>query len=207
MSQPDFAPAIEFLSQDKLLGDVVKATEPPAWQMTENAYWTLSRTIVFQQLSGKVANVIWARYLSLFGPNLDCPHPDQVVKRPAEDLRNVGLSWQKAAYLADLSQKFCDGEITHEQLVTSDDESVREMLLAVKGIGPWCVDMFLMFGLCRQDVWPIGDQGIRNGCKLLLGREVHLPQKEIQDLGDQWKPYRAVAAHYIWRSIDVKVIK
>lgn len=182
----------------------------------EDIFQYLSRVIVYQQLSGKVATVIHRRFLQLFNPGAEPdaeriwfgmrhPEPHEVSCADLERLRSAGLSRQKAAYIQGLASHCLDGLPTLDVLKGMEDEEVIEALTKVKGIGRWTVEMLLMFRLGRLDVWPIDDLGVRSGLKRLHGLEKLPKPKEAKAMGEIWRPYRSVAAYYMWQLMDTEV--
>jgi DNA-3-methyladenine glycosylase II len=162
-------------------------------------YEALARAIVGQQLSTKAAASIWQRVLELFGGKT--PSPAQVIAADPQALRDAGLSWGKVSYFQDLGEKIETGELEVDRLAEMTDEEVIEELTAVKGIGRWTAEMFLIFSLGRPDVLPVGDLGIRRGAQLAHGQE-ELPQPaELEALGEPWRPHRTLASLYLWRSL------
>lgn len=173
-----------------------------------SAYEALFRAIVFQQLSGKAASTILGRVLKLFdleilGDIVPFPSPQAFIAMDDEALRGAGLSWNKIAAINDLSQKKIDGVVpdNHEIGHLSDDEIV-ERLSSVRGIGRWTVEMYLIFTLGREDVWPIDDLGVRKGFAHIYGLEEMPKPKEIISMADHLKPFRSYAAWYCWRVCD-----
>lgn len=166
----------------------------------EDYFRELADSIVSQQLSGKAATTIFNRFLDLFPKrNLN---PKAVLKIPDEKLRGVGLSRAKASYIKDLAAKVLDGTIELSHLQDLDDEKVIEELVAVKGIGRWTAEMFLMFTLGREDVFSAGDLGLMNGIKKLYG--IEKPTKEqLLELESKWKPYRTTASRILWKSLTI----
>src|SRR5262249_39560550 len=160
----------------------------------------LARAILYQQLAGKAAAAIHGRFAALFDG--DAPTPAAVLALPVDELRGAGLSAGKAASVRDLAEKVLDGSVQLERVNRlPDDEIVRELTL-VRGIGPWTAEMFLIFQLGRLDVWPVGDYGVRKGYALLYGLADAPPPKELEPLGDRFRPYRSVAAWYCWRAAE-----
>lgn len=151
----------------------------------------LAESIVAQQLSGKAAEALTARLWRRVEPR-----PEAVAQLPLEALRQVGLSWAKAQALRDLSAKAQEGLL--EGLEALEDEAVKERLLRIRGVGPWTAAMFLMFGLGRPDVWPVGDLGLRRAAKALFGVE----GEALAAFGEPFRPYRSHLAWYLWRSLD-----
>jgi DNA-3-methyladenine glycosylase II len=160
----------------------------------------LSRAICYQQLAGAAARAIHGRFEALFDGQ--GPTPEAVLALPEETLRGVGLSGSKTASIRDLAQKVLAGDVELERVGRlPDDEIVRELTL-VRGIGRWTAEMFLMFQLGRLDVWPVDDFGVRRGYGILHGFTEMPTAKELQPLGDVYRPYRSVAAWYCWRAAD-----
>ncbi len=193
--------ALRHLKRDPNLAPLISQHGPPTFQPERNTFRALSQSIIYQQLSGKAAASIWDRFLDLF-PKRRFPTPAYFLTVPLSRLRSAGLSTQKATYLLDLATKFCDGTLRPRKFSSMTDEEIAEHLIQVKGIGRWTVDMFLIFALNRLDVLPLGDLGIRNGFKKLYNlRKEPTPAKMIA-LAEPWRPYRTVAAWYLWRAIE-----
>jgi len=169
-----------------------------------NRFRSLVRAVVFQQLSGKVAESIHTKFLTLFDEGA-YPTPEQLVQLDVETLRSKGLSRPKASYLLDLSAKFLDGTIEPEKFDAMSDDEVREAITKVKGFGVWSADMFLIFTLHRPDVWPTLDNGVQRAYARLMGREELIKPKELAPLGDRYRPYRSLAAITLWRSLDAEI--
>jgi len=160
---------------------------------------TLVRSIVYQQLSGKVAKVIFGRLVEAAGGQLT---PEAILKlRPAR-MRKAGLSKQKTAYIRDLSRLTRSGVLDFSALPGLPDDEVIVMLTQVKGIGVWTAHMFLMFALERPNVLPVGDLGIRMAIRKEYGMEELPNAKQIEERAAGWHPYCTVASWYLWRSLD-----
>ncbi len=160
----------------------------------------LTRAISYQQLAGKAASAIHGRFVALFDG--DGPTPEAVLALPVDKLRGAGLSGSKTASIRDLAEKVVDGTVQLDRVARlPDDEIVRELTL-VRGIGPWTAEMFLMFQLGRLDVWPVGDYGVRSGYATLYGLAELPGPRELEPLGDPFRPYRSVAAWYCWRAVE-----
>ena len=194
--------AVKALSGDPILGPAVKQYPKPEFQMSDCVFASLSGAIISQQLSTKASATIYGRFLKLIRKKK--PDAKAVSKCTVEQLRGVGVSRQKASYLLDLAEKTLDGELHIDRLAEMPNDEVIAEITNVKGLGEWSADMFLMFALCRPDVWPVGDLGIRNGVRDLLGREERLLIDELQEVAEAWRPYRTVAARYVWDSLDNK---
>jgi DNA-3-methyladenine glycosylase II len=162
-------------------------------------YGALLRAIVGQQLSTKAAESIFGRLLDLFGGEV--PSPRQILDADPEQLRAVGLSRAKVAYLRDLAAHVEDGDLELDRLTELSDEEVIQQLTAVKGLGQWSADMFLMFELGRPDVLPVGDLGIRRAVQRLYGLPKIPAPAEIMRIAEPWRPYRTLASLYLWTSL------
>ncbi len=193
--------AFKQLGADVLLGPIVAAYEIPTLEHTTDPFQSLTRAIIHQQLSGKAAATINARFIALFG-DVEHPSPVEVSNMKFEDLRSAGLSGQKAGYIQDLARHFVAGSLSQDLLLTGSNDEIRAHLIEVKGIGHWSVDMYLMFSVCRLDVFPTGDLGIQNALRKLLGREDKIKPAEMEAVAEPWRPYRTAAALYLWRSLE-----
>jgi DNA-3-methyladenine glycosylase II len=160
----------------------------------------LVRAVVYQQLSGKAASTILGRVLALYGGRY--PIADELVATSEEKLRAAGLSRQKQSYLRDLARHVQDGTLPLDRLHELDDAQIIEALTAVKGIGRWSAQMFLMFRLGRPDVLPDADLGIRKGVQRAYRMRKLPPPKKVQQVGARWSPYATYACWYLWRSLD-----
>jgi DNA-3-methyladenine glycosylase II len=160
----------------------------------------LARAVCYQQLAGAAARAIHGRFEALFDGQ--GPTPEAVLALPEATLRGAGLSGSKTASIRDLAQKVLAGDVELDRVGRlQDDEIVRELTL-VRGIGRWTAEMFLMFQLGRLDVWPVDDFGVRRGYGILHGWTEMPTAKELQPLGEAYRPYRSVAAWYCWRAAD-----
>ena len=165
----------------------------------DDHFGSLSRAIVYQQLSGKAAGTIHGRYLSLFP---EAPTPRAVLDAEVERMRSAGLSGAKVAALRDLAAAATDGRLPLPVPTRLTDEEIVERLVTVRGIGPWTAQMFLMFHLGRPDVLPLGDRGFRTGAKRLYGLRGEPSPARLLRLAEPWRPWRSVAVWYLWRSLD-----
>jgi DNA-3-methyladenine glycosylase II len=188
-------------------------------------FQSLARAIVYQQLAGAAASTIWRRVVAAVAAHPDPPpaslfakgvqldaaaaeledglammEPARVAAVSDQVLRQCGLSGQKLSYIRDLTQHFQTGEL--RDLHAREDADVRAALLAVKGVGPWTVDMFLMFSLARPDVLPTGDLGVQKGFQALFGLSVRPTPSAMQDLAAPFAPFRSCLAWYSWRAAD-----
>jgi DNA-3-methyladenine glycosylase II len=166
----------------------------------DDAYGSLVRTIVGQQLSTKAARTIYARLDALFGDRP--PTPAELLAAEDEVLREVGLSRQKIGYLRDLAARVRSGELELHALQELTDEEVSREITAVKGLGRWSADMFLIFHLRRPDVLPVGDLGIRRAVERAYGLPGLPDQDTLRSLAGPWRPHRTLASLYLWESLD-----
>jgi DNA-3-methyladenine glycosylase II len=185
---------------DPELRGLIARHGPPRFRRTRDAFGSLCRAIISQQLSGSAAATIYGRFLALFDGA--SPRPAQVLAVTPERLRAVGLSRGKASFLHDLSAHFDDGRLDPRRFGRAADADIAAALLAVKGIGPWSVDMFMMFGLTRPDVLPVGDLGVRKGMKLHFGLRALPEAARMEKLAEPWRPFRSVASWYMWRRVE-----
>jgi len=163
-------------------------------------YGALLRTIVGQQLSTKAARTIYGRLLDLFGGEV--PTPAQVIAAEPERLRSAGLSGRKVEYIRDLAEHVERGELEVERLSELSDEEVIAEISAVRGLGRWSAEMFLMFTLGRRDVLPVDDLGIRRAIKIAYALEEMPTAIEMEELAEPWRPNRTLACLYLWESLD-----
>jgi 3-methyladenine DNA glycosylase/8-oxoguanine DNA glycosylase len=163
-------------------------------------FQALARSIIYQQLSGKAAGTIHARFNALF-PN-DTPTPQAVLGVSDDVLRAAGLSRQKIGYLRDLSFKVSEGTLPLEEVERMTDDEVIDHLVQVKGIGRWTAQMFLMFRLGRPDVLPELVLGIQNAIKLAYRKRKRPTPQQVKRIGAGWSPHSSVACWYLWRSLE-----
>jgi DNA-3-methyladenine glycosylase II len=163
-------------------------------------YGALLRSVVSQQLSTRAASTIYGRMMDIFGGHV--PTPKQLLAADPEEIRAAGLSRPKIAYLRDLAQHVEDGTLELDRLDELPDEEVSAQLTAVKGLGQWTADMFLMFHLRRPDVLPVGDQGIRRAVQVQYRMRKLPDPKRLEKVARPWRPYRTLACLYLWSSLD-----
>ena len=185
--------------RDPVLSGIIDLVGDYDIEFRDPDFETLVKSIVFQQLSGRVASVIFGRLVKAVGGKLT---PANLLGlRPAR-MRALGLSGQKTAYIRDLARHTRDGTVVFEELAGLPDEKVIERLTAVKGRGVWTVHMFLIFALRRNDVLPSGDLGIRNAIRKAYGFAELPKPAEVETLAERWRPYCTVASWYLWRSLE-----
>ncbi len=170
-----------------------------AEERPRDAYGALLRAIVGQQLSTKAARTIYLRVLDLFDGTT--PSPEQLLEAKEEDLRGAGLSGRKVEYVRDLATHVLDGELELDRLGELGDEEAIEEIVAVRGLGRWTAEMFLMFHLGRPDVLSGGDLGIRKAIQVEYGLEEMPTPQRVLEVGEPWRPHRSLASLYLWESL------
>ncbi len=165
-------------------------------------YAALVRSVTFQQLNGTAAETIFNRLIALF-PGSEFPTPQQILAAPDERLRTAGLSRAKAAAIKDIALKTTEGVVPpRAEADRLSDAELIGRLTTIRGVGPWTVEMLLMFTLGRRDVLPVTDYGVRKGFALRYGLDDLPPAKELLAHGERWRPYRSIASWYLWRALD-----
>ncbi len=203
MSAPSFGAAARILAgRDPVIARLYAEAGPPRLpRPAETHFGTLVRVIVYQQLAGRAAAAIHGRLIAALGGDVAA---GPLLALSDEQLRAAGLSRNKIASLRDLAAKVLDGTVvlSPRGLSRENDDQIIARLSAVRGIGPWTAEMFLLFQLRRLDVWPVGDLGVRRG----YGLAWQIPEptaRELQPLGEPFRPYRSVAAWYCWRAAEL----
>ena len=200
--------SLKLLKKDKRFAALIKKHGAPELTRGTNLFQALARAIVYQQLSGKAAGTIYARFVALFNDSKTpiskhtFPKPEVVLTMPFEKLRSVGLSGQKATYLHDLALKFTDGTIKYKSLHNMSTNEVTAHLTQVKGVGVWTVHMLQIFTLGRLDVLPTGDLGVRKGFQTFYKLKTLPTSKQMEKLAVPWRAHASVASWYMWRLAD-----
>jgi DNA-3-methyladenine glycosylase II len=161
-------------------------------------FLTLARSIVGQQISVKAAQSVWDR-LEI---KIKKVSPQNIKKIHSNSLKSVGLSRQKVQYLKNLSDAFIKNKIKIKLWSKMNDEEIIQDLIQIKGIGRWTAEMFLIFNLCRADIFPLDDIGMIRGLCKIYNLNYPLNKSEVLKIGNKWKPYRSIATWYLWRSLD-----
>ncbi len=191
--------SIKHLEQDQKIKVLINKYPIPQFSPNDNYFDALSKSIIYQQLSGSVAKIIYTRFLSLFKNKI--PTPNQYLNIKISDLKNIGLSKQKISYINNVSNFFIDKDNKLQFKIDSDDE-IRRELIKIKGIGQWTIDMFMMFTLCKADILPVGDLGIKKAFKKLYNLKELPSENFMKEIGEPWRPYRTIACCYLWKVID-----
>jgi len=165
-------------------------------------YRQLVRSVVFQQLAGNAARAIHGRLKSHFGGRI--PRPERLADTPVETLRQLGLSRQKAATLLAVAGAFAEGRLQSRRLRRMPSDEVVAAVTELRGIGEWTAHMLLMFCLGHPDILPTGDFGVRKGAQLLYELPELPKPRELERLGEPWRPYRSIAAWYLWRQTELR---
>ncbi len=197
------AAAIAHLQQEATIRPILSQIEMPDFRPSGRIYYDLLESIVSQQLSVKVADVIFKRFIALFADNY--PHPNDVVAIDFDTLRSVGLSGQKAGYIQNVAQFAIDNDLEKINWASMSDDEIVAFLTQIKGVGKWTVQMLLMFTLARPDIFPVDDLGIQQGMQRLFKIEEQNPRLlkiKMVELSEPWRPWRTVACRYLWRWKD-----
>ena len=181
-----------------MLAEIIRAHPRVALSRRGKPFFTLARSIVGQQISVQAAASVWGRFEAV----VQLVEPQCVLSVAPEQLLSSGLSRRKTEYIIDLARHFVGGAVRPHEWPELDDESVIEQLTAVRGIGRWTAEMFLMFNLLRPDVLPLDDIGLQKAVALHYFRGRRVTARTIRRLATRWAPWRSVATWYLWRSLD-----
>jgi DNA-3-methyladenine glycosylase II len=192
------AACAELSGRDPVMSQIIAERGHTHLVSRGDPFQTLARSIVGQQISVKAAQSVWNRFESAARELA----PQRVARMRIATLRNCGLSARKAEYLKCLAQCFVRGEVDPTGWPDRDDEAIIAELVAVRGIGRWTAEMFLMFNLLRPDVYPLDDLGLLRGIEKNYRNGDGVSRREAQALGEGWRPWRTVATWYLWRSLD-----
>ncbi|MBB5203885.1 DNA-3-methyladenine glycosylase II [Inhella inkyongensis] len=188
--------------RDRVMKKLIPQFGEARLQNKGDAFTTLARSIVGQQISVKAAQSVWERFAALVGGPSHKLAPGAVLAHEVAGLREAGLSVRKAEYLRDLASHFEAGSVHVRQWAQMDDEAIIEELVAIRGIGRWTAEMFLIFHLMRPNVLPLDDIGLLKGISVNYFSGEPVSRAEAREVGENWAPYRSVATWYLWRSLD-----
>ncbi len=191
---------------DRTLGALIRQVGPCALRPTplRSPYESLVQAVVYQQLNGTAAKTILNRFKRLF-PRRRFPSPAQVAEAPEDLLRQAGLSRAKTAAIKDIAAKRLSGVIPSAAAIARlSDQEILDRLTTIRGVGPWTVEMLLIFSLGRSDVLPATDYGVQKGFAKVYGWKTLPKPKELLAFGERWRPHRTVAAWYFWRALDLE---
>jgi DNA-3-methyladenine glycosylase II len=186
------------MKRDRVMKKLIPQHGGACLQSRGDAFVTLARSIVGQQISVKAAQSVWDRFEQLPRKMV----PAQVLKLKVDDMRAAGLSARKVEYLVDLALHFANDQVHVSQWAEMDDEAIIAELVAIRGIGRWTAEMFLIFHLMRPNVLPLDDLGLQNGISRAYFSGEPVSRSEIREVANSWAPFCSVATWYIWRSLD-----
>ncbi len=190
------------VKRDRVMKKLIPAFGEARLQSRSDAFTTLARSVIGQQISAKTAQVAWEKFAALIGGSSNRVQPAAVLALPDGALRAAGLSARKVDYLCDLAQNFEAGKVHVRQWAQMEDEAIIDELVAIRGIGRWTAEMFLIFHLIRPNVMPLDDPRLLKGISENYFSGEPVSRAEAREVGDAWSPYRSVATWYIWRSLD-----
>ena len=188
--------------RDRVMRKLIPRFAEGRLQSRGDAFTTLARSVVGQQISVKAAQTVWDRFSAVVNGSSPSLQPAEVLAVTAERLRAAGLSGRKVEYLGDLARHFESGAIHVSQWQKMDDEAIIDELVAIRGIGRWTAEMFLIFHLMRPNVLPLDDVGLLKGISVNYFSGEPVSRAEAREVGDAWAPFCSVATWYIWRSLD-----
>ena len=200
MKKPHFweKAKVELIRKDRQLGEIIKAYPEDFLFSKSDPFYTLSRAIVGQQISVKAAQAVWER----FEKKIIIVNPKNTLKMHYMSFKSCGLSKQKIKYLKSLATAFINKELKILESKTASDDEIIEQLIKVKGIGKWTAQMFLIFNLCKPDVFPEDDLGLIKGICVCYNLKYPIKKETAIKMSKKWKPWRSVATWYFWRSLD-----
>ena len=192
--------ACEHLSRDPVMRRIIARHGPcDLTPRRRSPYETLTRAIAHQQLNGRAAETILGRFVALFPKNGRFPSPAAVLAVRPSALRRVGFSGAKVLAIRDIARHAVAGTVpTTRGCARLTDDQLIERLVQIRGVGRWTVEMLLIFTLCRPDVLPVDDFGVREGYRIAYGLRAQPTPKQLREYGERWTPYRSVAARYLW---------
>ena len=183
------------------LSKFLKSYNIPNLPIEKNYFWSLCRSVIYQQISGKAAKKISDRYLSLYA-NGDRMLPSEVIDIDIKKIFKVGISRQKASYIKNIAHAFNKKIIDEKNISKLDDQEIINQLTTIKGVGRWTAEMFLIFTLRRSDIFPVTDLGVQKGFKIFYSLD-DLPTIELMNKKSElWKPYRTIMSLYLWYAVE-----
>jgi DNA-3-methyladenine glycosylase II len=189
-----------FASVDRILASAAANGKPILMKTADDLFLDLCESIISQQLSTKVADVITARFYALFKPK--DPTPSLILGLSPEKIRAIGTSNMKVSFIRDLAERVLDGRLKIDELPAQTNDEVKRRLIEVKGIGPWTAEMVLMFGMGREDIFSTGDLGLKRAIQKLYKLKHEPSEKKLLQLSKKWAPYRTYACRVLWNSLD-----
>ena len=190
------------VKRDRVMKKLIPRFSDGQLESRGDAFTTLARSIVGQQISVKAAQAVWDRLIALTSGPSSKLSPKAVLDLDAPQIRAAGLSARKVEYLCDLAEHFRSGAVSPARWHDMDDEAIIEELVGIRGIGRWTAEMFLIFHLLRPNILPLDDVGLIKGISVNYFSGEPVSRAEAREVGEAWSPYRSVATWYIWRSLD-----
>lgn len=191
----------ELSSNDIRLKTFLQKFRVPVLPIEKNYFWSLCRSVIYQQISGKAAKKISDRYLSLFDQDVKMT-PADVLDIDIEKINNVGISRQKSSYIKNIADAFSNKIINEKNISELDDQEIIKQLTSIKGVGRWTAEMFLIFTLRRTDVFPVTDLGVQKGFQIFYSLD-ELPTIEMMNQkSESWRPYRTIMSLYLWYAVE-----
>jgi len=187
------------LYRDLVMKDLIEKYGELTLTESNDYFVDLVRSIVAQQLSGKAASTIWKRVETLVNGEITAC---KFLSVPHELMRQAGVSGNKTRYIKNIAQAVMDKSLDLENIRSYDNREIIRQLTAIKGVGQWTAEMFLIFSLAREDIFSFGDGGLNSAINKLYGNGVALTKDEIKAITEKWRPYRSIASLYLWRSLD-----
>lgn len=188
-------------SKDIRLKTFLQKFRVPVLPIEKNYFWSLCRSVIYQQISGKAAKKISDRYLSLFDQDVKMT-PADVLGIDIEKIYKVGISRQKSSYIKNIADAFSNNIINDKKISELDDQEIINQLTSIKGVGRWTAEMFLIFTLRRTDVFPVTDLGVQKGFQIFYSLD-KLPTIEMMNQkSESWRPYRTIMSLYLWYAVE-----
>ena len=188
-------------SLDPKIKHLLNAYDPPKLKVEKNYFWSLCRSIIYQQISGKAAKTIAGRFLALFSSDINIK-PVEVLDMDINEFYGVGLSRQKAGYIKNIAVAFEKKIIDEKIIIKCNDAEIIKMLTQIKGVGIWTAEMFLIFTLRRPDVFPVTDLGVQKGFQIFYSLDELPTIDNMKEISEYWRPYRSIMALYLWYVVE-----
>jgi len=193
--------AKKILARDLIMKGLINKYGELTLTESKECFADLARAIVAQQLSAKAADTIWKRVQALLGGEITA---GKLLSVPDVDIRQAGVSSNKIKYMKNIARAVADKTLDFDNIRNCGDDEIIRQLTAIKGVGRWTAEMFLIFSLAREDVFSFGDGGLTSAINRLYGDGIPLTKDEIKTITDKWQPFRSIASLYLWRSLDNK---
>jgi DNA-3-methyladenine glycosylase II len=207
-ASPDWSKALRHLRRDPVMKGIIARVGPCTLAPRQDYFVKLCQSIYAQQISTKIATVLYGRFAAMFPRKTPTPAKVVAALSPGgwddETVRRCGLSRQKRAYVLDLARHFADRRIDARNLHTLDDESIIAALTEINGVGRWTAEMFLIFVLNRPDVLPVDDLGLREGVRRSYGLSERPKADVVRRIAEPWRPWRTIATWYLWRGLSLE---